>query len=60
MNSADEIYRLMTEKLAGLISAADDQLLEDLIEEDAAVREKWEQLCMIHIPPSPCTMAGSD
>jgi transmembrane sensor len=53
MNSADEIYRLMTEKLAGIISAADDQLLEDLIEEDAAVREKWEQLSMIAIPPPP-------
>lgn len=53
MNSADEIYRLMTEKLAGIISATDDQLLEDLIEEDAAVREKWEQLSMINIPPPP-------
>lgn len=53
MNSADEIYRLMTEKLAGIISAADDQFLEDLIEEDAAVREKWEQLSMISIPPPP-------
>lgn len=53
MNSADEIYRLMTEKLAGIISAADDQLLEDLIEEDAAVRERWEQLSMIPIPPPP-------
>ncbi|SEW50123.1 FecR family protein [Chitinophaga arvensicola] len=53
MNSADEIYRLMTEKLAGIISAADDQLLEELIEEDAVVREKWEQLSMMHVPPPP-------
>ncbi len=53
MNSAEEIYRLMTEKLAGTISATDDQLLEDLIEEHAAVREKWEQLSMIPIPPPP-------
>lgn len=53
MNSSDELYRLMTEKLAGIISAADDQLLEELIEEDAAVREKWEKLSMMHIPPPP-------
>lgn len=53
MNSAEEIYRLMTEKLAGRISAADDQLLEELIEEDEVVREKWEQLSMMHIPAPP-------
>ncbi|MGF6848343.1 transmembrane sensor [Chitinophaga sp. W3I9] len=53
MNSAEEIYRLMTEKLAGRISAADDQLLEELIEEDEVVREKWEQLSMMQIPAPP-------
>jgi ferric-dicitrate binding protein FerR (iron transport regulator) len=53
MNSAEEIYRLMTEKLAGIISAADDQWLEELIEEDEIVREKWEKLSSTVIPPPP-------
>ncbi|TWF42383.1 FecR family protein [Chitinophaga polysaccharea] len=53
MNSAEEIYRLMTEKIAGLISATDDQWLEDLIESDPEVREKWIQLSAIQVPPPP-------
>ncbi len=53
MNGAEEIYRLMTEKLAGRISvAADDQLLEELIEKmGKLICEKWEQLSMMHILP---------
>lgn len=43
----------MTEKLTGMISAADDQWLEDLIEEDPIVREKWETLSATVIPPPP-------
>ncbi|MFY0255752.1 FecR family protein [Chitinophaga sp. 30R24] len=43
----------MTEKLAGIISATDDQWLEELIEEDAEVREKWENLSHIPVPPPP-------
>ena len=53
MNSAEEIYRLMTEKIAGNISATDDQWLEELIEENTAVREKWEALSIMPIPPAP-------
>ncbi|MCW3465354.1 FecR family protein [Chitinophaga nivalis] len=39
----------MTEKLAGTISADDEQLLDELIEEDEHVREKWESL--LQTPP---------
>ncbi|SEA59854.1 FecR family protein [Chitinophaga terrae (ex Kim and Jung 2007)] len=53
MNSAEEIHKLMTEKLAGIISAADDQWLEDLIEEDPVVREKWEMLSGAPVPAPP-------
>ena len=53
MYSAEDIYRLMTEKMAGNISAADNQWLEGLMEEDAAVREKWEKLSALSVPPPP-------
>ncbi|WP_158563349.1 FecR family protein [Chitinophaga silvatica] len=43
----------MTEKLAGVISAADDLWLEELIEEDPLVRSKWEQLSATFVPPPP-------
>ncbi|WP_236972904.1 FecR domain-containing protein [Membranihabitans marinus] len=39
----DRIYQLMTEKLAGVISAADETFIDDLIEKDPAIREKWQK-----------------
>src|SRR5690606_21005585 len=45
----DHIHQLMTEKLAAVISATDEHYLDELIERDPVVRQKWEalqQACM--------------
>ncbi|ATL48974.1 hypothetical protein COR50_18360 [Chitinophaga caeni] len=44
MIEKEHIHQLMTEKAAGIISAIDEQFLDDLIENDAVVREKWEKI----------------
>lgn len=46
----DYIYQLMTEKLAAIISAADEQYLDDLIDNDPVVREKWDHLRQTCMP----------
>ncbi|NSL86754.1 FecR family protein [Chitinophaga sp. Mgbs1] len=46
----EKVYQLMTEKLAGIISAADEALLDELIEEDEQVRDLWEE---IRLTPKP-------
>src|SRR3546814_1685639 len=38
----DYIHQLMTEKLAAVISAADEHYLDELIDNDPEVRKKWE------------------
>ena len=40
----EHIHQLMTEKLAGTISAPQEQYLDELIENDAVAREKWEEI----------------
>src|SRR5690606_4254970 len=45
----DHIHQLMTEKLAAVISATDEHYLDELIERDPVLRQKWEalqQACM--------------
>ncbi|PSL43811.1 hypothetical protein CLV51_107122 [Chitinophaga niastensis] len=53
MNSSDEIYRLMTEKLAGEISAVDEQLLDEIMEEDPIVGEKWKGIYQLKASTEP-------
>ena len=40
----DRIHQLMTEKLAGAISAADEDYIDRLIELDPVVSEKWDKI----------------
>lgn len=40
----DRIYQLMTEKLAGVISASDEDYIDQLIENDSVIHEKWEEM----------------
>jgi len=41
MKEGIDINRLMIEKIAGALSQQDSDLLDDMIEKDAEVREKW-------------------
>lgn len=40
-NNTDYIHQLMTQKLGNIISATDEHYLDELIENDTVVREKW-------------------
>lgn len=47
-NQQNRIYQLMTEKLAGVINAADEDYFDQLIESDPVVSEKWDRIQSIY------------
>lgn len=44
MSNEPDIFQLMTEKLSGIISTADDAYLTELINSDSTVKEQWDAL----------------
>lgn len=43
MKDQSEIYRLFAERVTGSISARDNTFLEDLLQNDAAIRKEWNE-----------------
>lgn len=47
----ERIYQLMTEKIAGVISAADETFIDDLIKNDPIIQDKWQKIQLTITPP---------
>ncbi|HVI44964.1 MAG TPA: hypothetical protein VM802_08840 [Chitinophaga sp.] len=47
---AECLYQLMTEKLAGIISAAYEQMLDEMLEKDRSVQAFWKEVNTAGMP----------